>query len=77
MAFVELSVEQGIPVTVMQGGTWFNSDDYWLEQVFDIPIKASQNILVVTLRYLEELFEGLGGRLLNLESSDEEALHSE
>ena len=58
MAFVETSAEQDIPVTVMLGGTLFNSDNCWLEQVFDI--------LIVTLRYLEELFEGFGGCLMNL-----------
>ena len=60
----------------MLGGTLFNSDDYRFEQMFDIQIKVSQFILIVTPRYLEELLERLGGRLLNLESSDEEALHS-
>ena len=57
----------------MLGGTLFNSDDYRFEQMFDIQIKASQIILIVTLRYLEELLERFGGRLLNLESADEEA----
>ena len=57
----------------MLGGTLFNSDDYRFEQMFDIQIKVSQFILIVIPRYLEELLERLGGRLLNLESADEEA----
>ena len=60
----------------MLGDTLFNSDDYRFEQMFDIQIKVSQFILIATPRYLEELLERLGGRLLNLESSDGEALHS-
>ena len=60
----------------MLGGTLFNSDDYRFEQMFDIQIKVSQFIPIATPRYLEELLERLGGRLLKFESSDGEALHS-
>ena len=71
LTFAELLAEKGRPATVILDDALVFSDEERLKTMFDILYRSSQNIQIIILTCRESLFEGLGGRVLNLNQIDE------
>lgn len=76
LAFAEMLVEQGQPATVVLDDALVFSDDHRMSRMFDILNMSAQNIQVLIFTCREQLFEGIGGHHLSLETGDAEKLIS-
>ena len=76
LAFAEMLVEQGQPATVVLDDALVFSDDRRMDRMFDILNMAAKNIQVLIFTCREQLFEGIGGSHLSLETGDAEELIS-
>ena len=76
LAFAEMLVEQGQPATVVLDDALVFSDDRRMDRMFDILNMSAKNIQVLIFTCREQLFEGIGGCHLLLETGDPEALMS-
>ena len=76
LAFAEMLVEQGQPATVVLDDALVFSDDRRMDRMFDILNMAARNIQVLIFTCREQLFEGIGGCHLSLETGDAEELLS-
>ena len=76
LAFAEMLVEQGQPATVVLDDALVFSDDRRMDRMFDILNMAARNIQVLIFTCREQLFEGIGGSHLSLETGDAEELMS-
>lgn len=76
LAFAEMLVEQGHPATVVLDDALVFSDDRRMTRMFDILNMAARNVQIIILTCREQLFEGLGGRQLSLQSGTGEELIS-
>ena len=76
LAFAEMLVEQGHPATVVLDDALVFSDDRRMGRIFDILNMTARNVQVIVFTCREQLFEGLGGRQLSLESTNGEELAS-
>ena len=76
LAFAEMLVEQGHPATVVLDDALVFSDDRRMSRIFDILNMAARNVQVIAFTCREQLFEGLGGQKLSLESAHKEELAS-
>ena len=76
LAFAEMLVEQGQPATVVLDDALVFSDDRRMDRMFDILNMSAKNIQVLIFTCREQLFEGIGGGHLLLETEDPEALMS-
>ncbi len=76
LAFAEMLVERGHPATVVLDDALVFSDDRRMSRMFDILNMAARNVQVIVLTCREQLFEGLGGRQLSLETGTSEELIS-
>ena len=76
LAFAEMLVEQGQPATVVLDDALVFSDDRRMDRMFDILNMATRNIQVLIFTCREQLFEGIGGSHLSLETGDAEELMS-
>ncbi|MYI89138.1 MAG: hypothetical protein F4082_02380 [Gammaproteobacteria bacterium] len=71
LTFAELLADKGRPATVILDDALVFSDEDRLKTMFDILYKSSRNIQIIILTCRESLFEGLGGRVLNLNQINE------
>lgn len=71
LTFAELLAEKGRPATVILDDALVFSDEERLKTMFDILYRSSRNIQIIILTCRESLFEGLGGRVLNLNRINE------
>ena len=71
LTFAELLAEKGRPATVILDDALVFSDEQRLKIMFDILYRSSRNIQIIILTCRESLFEGLGGRVLNLNQINE------
>ena len=71
LTFAELLAEKGRPATVILDDALVFSDEERLKTMFDILYRSSRNIQIIILTCRESLFEGLGGRVLNLNQINE------
>ena len=76
LAFAEMLVEQGQPATVVLDDALVFSDDRRMDRMFDILNMAAKNIQVLIFTCREQLFEGIGGSHLSLDTGDAEELIS-
>jgi DNA repair exonuclease SbcCD ATPase subunit len=76
LAFAEMLVEQGYPATVVLDDALAFSDDQRMKRMFDILNMVAHKVQVIILTCREELFEGVGGHHLSLQSGDAEELVS-
>ena len=76
LAFAEMLVEQGQPATVVLDDALVFSDDHRMNRMFDILNMSAKNIQVLIFTCREQLFEGIGGHHLSLETEDAEKLIS-
>ena len=76
LAFAEMLIEQGLPATVVLDDALVFSDDRRMGRIFDILNMAARNVQVIVFTCREQLFEGLGGRQLTLETTGREELAS-
>ena len=76
LAFAEMLVEQGQPATVVLDDALVFSDDRRMDRMFDILNMAAKNIQVLIFTCREQLFEGIGGSHLSLDTGDAEELMS-
>lgn len=76
LAFAEMLVEQGQPATVVLDDALVFSDDHRMNRMFDILNMSAKNIQVLIFTCREQLFEGIGGYHLSLETGDAEKLIS-
>ena len=76
LAFAEMLVQQGQPATVVLDDALVFSDDHRMNRMFDILNISAKNIQVLIFTCREQLFEGIGGCHLSLETEDTEKLIS-
>ena len=76
LAFAEMLVEQGQPATVVLDDALVFSDDHRMDRMFDILNISAKSIQVLIFTCREQLFEGIGGCHLSLETGDAEELMS-
>lgn len=76
LAFAEMLVEQGHPATVVLDDALVFSDDRRMGRMFDILNMVGKQVQIIVLTCREQLFEGIGGRQLSLESASGEELIS-
>lgn len=76
LAFAEMLVEQGHPATVVLDDALVFSDDRRMGRMFDILNIVGQQVQIIILTCREQLFEGVGGQHLSLQSVDTEELTS-
>ena len=76
LAFAEMLVEQGQPATVVLDDALVFSDDHRMNNMFDILNISARNIQVLIFTCREQLFEGIGGHHLLLETENSEELIS-
>jgi len=76
LAFAEMLVEQGHPATIILDDALIFSDDRRMERMFDILNMVAKNVQVIVLTCREQLFEGVGGHQLSLQSRSESDLES-
>ena len=76
LAFAEMLVEQGQPATVVLDDALVFSDDHRMDRMFDILNISAKSIQILIFTCREQLFEGIGGRHLSLETGDAEELMS-
>lgn len=76
LAFAEMLVEQGQPATVVLDDALVFSDDHRMKNMFDILNTSAKNIQVLIFTCREQLFEGIGGHFLSLETENSEELMS-
>ena len=76
LAFAEMLVQQGQPATVVLDDALVFSDDRRMDRMFDILNMAAKNIQVLIFTCREQLFEGIGGYHLSLETGNAEELMS-
>ena len=76
LAFAEMLVEQGQPATVVLDDALVFSDDHRMNNMFDILNISAKNIQVLIFTCREQLFEGIGGHRLSLETENSEELMS-
>ena len=76
LAFAEMLVEQGQPATVVLDDALVFSDDHRMNNMFDILNISAKNIQVLIFTCREQLFEGIGGNHLSLETENSEELIS-
>ena len=70
LTFAELLAQKGRPATVILDDALVFSDEERLKTMFDILYTSSRNIQIIILTCRGSLFEGLGGRVLNLNQID-------
>ena len=66
LAFAELLLTQGRPATVILDDALAFSDDLRIERMFDILMRAGQNVQILVLTCRKRLFARLGAAELNL-----------
>ena len=76
LTFAEMLASQGHPATIVLDDALVFSDDQRMGRMFDILNMASNNVQVIILTCREQLFEGLGGKMLSLTETDAEELKS-
>ncbi|MCY4379472.1 MAG: AAA family ATPase [Candidatus Dadabacteria bacterium] len=76
LAFAEMLVEQGQPATVVLDDALVFSDDHRMKNMFDILNISAKNIQVLIFTCREQLFEGIGGHRLSMETENSEELMS-
>ena len=76
LAFAEMLVEQGHPATVVLDDALVFSDDRRMGRMFDILNLVGQQVQIIVLTCREQLFEGVGGQHLSLQTIKSEDLVS-
>ena len=76
LAFAEMLVEQGHPATVVLDDALVFSDDQRMGRMFDILNMVGRKVQIIVLTCREQLFEGIGGNQLSLQSRNELDLES-
>jgi energy-coupling factor transporter ATP-binding protein EcfA2 len=69
LAFAELLLAQGRPATVILDDALAFSDDLRIEKMFDILMRAGENVQILVLTCRKRLFARLGASELHLEES--------
>ena len=67
LTFASMLVEQGQPATVILDDALVFSDEERMEKMFDILFDISRKVQIIIFTCRKSLFEGLGGKILNLE----------
>lgn len=76
LAFAEMLVEKGHPATVVLDDALVFSDDQRMERMFDILNMVGKKVQIIVLTCREQLFEGIGGKHLELQPIDTDELAS-
>ena len=76
LAFAEMLVEKGHPAAVVLDDALVFSDDHRMERMFDILNMVGKNVQVIVLTCREQLFEGIGGKHLELQPINTDELPS-
>jgi uncharacterized protein YhaN len=71
LAFAELLLRQGRPATVILDDALVFSDDLRIERMFDILMRAAENVQIIVLTCRKRLFARLGAVELNLKGEEE------
>jgi len=76
LAFAEMLVEKGHPATVVLDDALVFSDDQRMGRMFDILNMVGKKVQIIVLTCCEQLFEGIGGKHLELQPMDTDELAS-
>ena len=76
LAFAELLVEQGYPATIVLDDALAFSDDRRMGHMFDILNMVGERVQIIVLTCREQLFEGIGGKHLELQPINTDELPS-
>lgn len=76
LAFAEMLVEKGHPATVVLDDALVFSDDQRMGRMFDILNMVGKKVQIIVLTCREQLFEGIGGKHLELQPMDSGELAS-
>ena len=76
LAFAEMLVEKGRPATVVLDDALVFSDDQRMERMFDILNMVGKKVQIIVLTCREQLFDGIGGKHLELQPLDTDELVS-
>ena len=67
LAFAELLLKQGRPATVILDDALAFSDDQRIERMFDILMRAGENVQIIVLTCRKRLFARLGATTLEIQ----------
>lgn len=76
LAFAEMLVEKGHPAAVVLDDALVFSDDQRMGRMFDILNMVGKKVQIIVLTCREQLFEGIGGKHLELQPMDTDELAS-
>jgi uncharacterized protein YhaN len=76
LAFAEMLVEKGYPATVVLDDALVFSDDRRMGHMFDILNMVGKKVQITVLTCREQLFEGIGGKHLELQPMEKDELAS-
>ena len=76
LAFAELLLTQGRPATVILDDALAFSDDHRIEQMFDILMRAGENVQILVLTCRKRLFSRLGAAELTLKEIQDDVANA-